>query len=141
MKIKSAMLAVVLLSGGCSQAPVALTELDRIPESYRMQVSQRCFCPQDMLGPFEIEVVGGEAKSAKRLSDGELLPLEYVGDEIPDLQLILQSLTAADTKRTHKREVRWIQEPYVPSFVHIDRSEMISDDEITYIVESFELID
>ena len=121
----------------CSASPK--TALQSMPQDYRILLSQRCYCPEQFLGPFDIEVRKGQALSIVRISDQARLSNTTLGKEIPSLEQILQHIQTAQTRHQHRFEVQWVHEPYIPRYVLIDRSARVSDDEIEYRIEGFEL--
>lgn len=109
-----------------------------MPDSYTMRVTQQCFCQQQFTGPFDIEVRNGAPYRATRSNDGKAIPLPWIGDEVPDLAVIMRRIQQAEAQAAHQLEVHWSDEAGIPSSVHIDVSEMIADDEVTYRIENFQ---
>lgn len=134
MKIKTLLLVTALINAGCSSSA---SSPEQFSNSYSMRVSQRCFCPQKLLGPFDITVIDGVTSTALRVSDGAPVPLKWVGNDIPDLAYILRQIRQAQSQQAHLLEVKWLRHPYVPEYVHIDFSTLMADDEVTYVIERF----
>ncbi|KAA1425742.1 DUF6174 domain-containing protein [Nocardioides antri] len=106
-------------------------ELDA--ESYTYILEQICFCP--LTNPVEVTVEDGEVTSAviarggQGLKKGSEAP-EYLWITINDVIAQANDTDAADV------EVDWPEGQEWPSRVAVDKVEMATDDEITYIVRN-----
>ncbi|WP_419813355.1 DUF6174 domain-containing protein [Bacterioplanoides sp.] len=134
--MKSSYLMLMLgITTGCSWLAHSPAEA---PENYTMRVTQQCFCHPQFSGPFDIEIRQGAPYRAVRSSDGKAIPLSWVGNEVPDLAVIMRRIQQAEAQAAYQLEINWSDEAGIPSSVYIDRSEMIADDEVTYRIENFQ---
>ena len=132
--------ALAACSASLKSAAPQLSDLQGIPDSYRMRVMQECYCPEEFIGPFDVVVRNGAAVSVTDTRNGKSVPVDYVGDEIPSLALVLRYINDADPDKVHAKEVRWHHAPWVPAYVFIDYSDRIADEEIRIQIEEFELL-
>lgn len=123
-----------------SQQNNSVKTLSSAPRNYQMRIRQSCFCPQELLGPFDIEVRNGKAISIIRVSDQQPVPLEYYGNQIPSLELALNYIAEASSKKVYRQEISWWHKPYVPKLVKIDYSQYIADEEVHIEIENFKLM-
>lgn len=109
-------------------------------QNYQMRISQRCYCPQRLLGPFDLVVKDGQPYSLIDVNTQQGMPLYLVGDEIPDLASVLARIAQAKADQVETLDIEWWQEPDVPAKVFIDFSKRMADDEWYVQIENFKLL-
>ncbi|WP_420589876.1 DUF6174 domain-containing protein [Bacterioplanoides sp.] len=128
------LMLILSMTAGCSWLAPSPAQ---VPEHYTMRVTQECFCHQQFTGPFDIEVRNGAPYRAVHSNSGKAIPLSWIGDEVPDLAVIMRRIQQAQTQAAHRLEINWSDEAGIPSDVYIDVSEMVADDEVTYQIDNF----
>jgi hypothetical protein len=109
-------------------------------DHYRFDLTIGCFCPWRDLMPLQVEVKNGQVIS---LTDktGQPTPPAYAetfnrAATIDGLFGILDSAIGSASKIT----VEYDADYGYPKSIHIDYSSMVTDDEINYTVENFEVV-
>ena len=101
------------------------------PQTYSYVVEQLCFCP--IAGPVKVTVEDGEvtsavvAKGAPGVEKGSEAP-EYLWITINDV------IAQANNTEAASVDVEWPDDQEWPSKVAVDKVEMATDDEITYVI-------
>lgn len=98
------------------------------PASYTFVIEYSCFCPSDLLGPYEITVSGGEV-TAVTPDPGP----DAVGDFAPATIEGLHDRVAAELASSDEVTVRY-DEDGVPISAMFDRITMAIDDELSFFV-------
>lgn len=118
-------------TAGPTDEPTTGTYPEFEPEDYSYVVEQVCFCP--ISGPVEVTVEDGEVASAVILKGA---PGVEKGSEAPEYLWITINDVIAQANNTEAAsvEVEWPDDQAWPSKVAVDKVELATDDEITYLI-------
>lgn len=131
---------VSFLVGAC--VPLARSPLDEARalwsaqgmDDYRFTLVRNCFCL--IRGPVVVEVRNGEVVSIVDAQTGEPeqdnVALTEVFGEVATIQALFDVVAEAEGAAT--RDVTYHPELGYPTYIYIDESEMIADEEIGYEV-------
>ena len=106
------------------------------PDDYTYVLEQICFCP--LTGPVEVTVEDGEVTSAVITKGGRGIAK---GRDAPDyLRITIDDVIArANDTDAASVEVSWPDGQEWPDRVSVDKVEMATDDEITYLVRDVQV--
>lgn len=142
------LISLVFLGAGCNSEDGVRQSLSRHQnqwvsqsiESYRYQLGITCFCLVEISRPVTIEVRNGATHSVSYLADGTAADAKYFEkyDTIDELFLIIDD---AIDQKADEIKVTYDEELGFPTRIHIDFMKEAVDDEMTYDITEFQILE
>jgi len=107
-------------------------------KNYTFELTKSCFCPQEEVK--EIMVENGNLVSAKFIPSNTKIDLSKRGD-IYSLDGFFGLIQDAFDSKASKVTVTYDETKGYPTDIYIDQNEMIADEEISYHVKNFKVLD
>jgi hypothetical protein len=108
--------------------------------SYRYTLTIGCFCPPGLRGPVEIEVIDGRTIDVRFSAGAADVNREYFDryDTIEDLFAVIEEALA---QSPDSAGIGYDNRYGFPHSISFDFEQEVADDEISYTVENFELLE
>lgn len=108
---------------------------------YRFELTISCFCPFFEVNPVTVEVLDGKIVSMTG-ADGQPLPENFRSEfEQAGTVDLLFAIAEENIANADQVDVTYDATYGFPASIKVDRIEMAMDDEISYYVESFEVLE
>lgn len=104
------------------------------PDHYRFVLSRRCFCPQEAIGPVELEVEGSLVLSRTYVAGGDPVP-EDLRDAFPTVSGLFDVLSEAVATGADEITVTWNPINGAPAEFFIDYDVDTADEELGFAIE------
>jgi hypothetical protein len=131
------------LALGCSSgiSPFGIESMrarweEREPFAYRVEMQRSCFCPQDMIMPVTIEVVGGIVQRRYYTGTGADIPASYA-NSFPDVDALFDRLADIAQGDPGRLEITYDPHYGFPSDVLADPVANAIDDEFSLHLRDF----
>ena len=111
----------------------------RVPLAYRYTVRVGCFCPSELTQPVEVEVRDGAVAAIVGASTRQPVRASQFDDAAPIEQLFVAIQRAID-QGADRVSVEYDPDFGYPRSIAIDYLRNAIDDEVTYTIEKFEVI-
>jgi len=112
------------------------------PPSYNYLFERKCFCVEDVQGPFAIVVREGKVSEARFTDNADLEGRDISDDLLEDLPTMEGLFDLIETEATRKiapaaLDIKYDKKYGYPAQVHVDHIAEVRDDDITYRVLRF----
>ena len=106
--------------------------------NYTFELTKSCFCPQEEVK--EVTIEKGNIVSAKFIPSNTKIDLSKRGD-IYSINGFFELIQDAFDSKASKVTVTYDETKGYPTNIYIDQNEMITDEEISYRVKNFKVLD
>lgn len=109
-------------------------------ETYSYDFRRSCFCAPPSLVPARIFVVGSTIDRVEKIADGTTMTPQEIADLAPlTVEELFETIERALDRDFAKVNVTYDARSGVPTYIDLDGSLSVADDEISYTIENVEL--